>query len=57
MSAANNVPKLFHHSHTGSWHTYDAPLEQQVLDIPQAERTPHVNHHYEIPWGLGSDPF
>ena len=35
----------------------DAPLKKQIFDIPQAEREPHVEHHHEIPWGLGSDPF
>jgi len=25
----------------------DAALEQQILDVPQAEREPHVHHHHQ----------
>ena len=25
----------------------NTPLEQQVLDIPQAQREPHLHHHHE----------
>jgi len=35
----------------------DTPLEQQILDVAQAQPASPMKHDREIPWGLGSDPF